>query len=329
MERTGERAVILAASERARQRCERLARTARPALDGAINQFRKSTRRDLEDRIEAVRRRTPRRPRQAPRRGEWPRFERRAQADVNRLLAAAPPEIMRSCNGSSMSMASELGLEPDELRLIDRLVLSKRPEHLVGQLDPPASPRALLPAHDCRACSCRPASGSPGQRRQSRDLDGDPDRYRGRRRRGTRPVAAVGASLVVASTRPGPACPSLEAAGRGRAQPLAQRLPPAHRTMLGGRPRRGRRSAAATRRGMLARKARELTAEIERLRALAETVATSTATGREQSRRSAPRCAWSPPTPGGSFHRLHTPSLDVALPPTLVAPRQSAIADSS
>ncbi|MEM9513920.1 MAG: dynamin family protein [Actinomycetota bacterium] len=143
MRNVDERDRLLAQSADAKERCQRLLAEMRTAIERAMNDFRKRTRRDLEDRIAVVRRQSLDDLEELDSERDWPKLERRVQADVNRLLATHLAAITAQLGDVLAALAEELRLEAEALDIIDRFAISDQvPDHLVTQLDPPSMPQA-------------------------------------------------------------------------------------------------------------------------------------------------------------------------------------------
>lgn len=139
---SGERARILDESRRSRERCEHLSTTARPAVDRATRGFQREVQRDLQDRIETLRRTTMDDLARLRDEREWAKIEQRTQTEVNRLLAEHLRFISDSVELAVAGVAKDLSIESGDLDIAEQVVMpSHGNEHLTAQLNPPVLPK--------------------------------------------------------------------------------------------------------------------------------------------------------------------------------------------
>ena len=135
---SGDRARILAESQQARDSCERLTRRSRPAVDRATRSFQREVQRDLQDRIEALRRETMDDLARLEGERQWPKIEQRTQTEVNRLLAEHLQMVRESIQSAIDAVAAELAIDRGDIDIAGELALSDSGgEQVTGQLDPP------------------------------------------------------------------------------------------------------------------------------------------------------------------------------------------------
>lgn len=139
---SGERAEILAAAAEARETVERLSQLARPTVERAVRAFQRDIHRDLQDRVEALRRATMDDLAEITDEREWPRIEQQTQAAVNRLFAEHLNYLSAAIDKVIDQVASELSVDAERVDVSRDVSLANRAEaHLTGQLDPPVRPK--------------------------------------------------------------------------------------------------------------------------------------------------------------------------------------------
>ena len=138
---SGDRAAILAQAEQARLTVERLAQSARFAIEREVRKFRRKVTHDLQDRVAALRRATGDDLADMTHERDWPKIEQQVQTDVNRLFAAHLQRINEAIGEAVQQVADELTIAATEIDVTNELQVARATEaHVSAQLDAPEMP---------------------------------------------------------------------------------------------------------------------------------------------------------------------------------------------